>query len=475
MRQTSFVRTIKSVACAGAVALSACSLMRAQSPANLVPDTYSANDRAPDPRLKADILVVVAHPDDETLVSAYLAREINDEHKRVAVVYGTRGDGGNNEIGPEQALAMGQIREFEARQVENAIGATSVWFLTGRDTASQNVLNSLEHWGHGACLDQLVRIVRLTRPSVILTFLPDFTTGENHSDHQAAGVLATEAFDFAGDSTVFPEQVSPASNPDKNMNLTEGLRPWQPEKIYYFYNPTHDIFAGQGPQYSSKDISPFRHMSYGMLAAEAFSLHRTQGGDWVRQAIDSHSLDNSTNSEVKLVTDDVKLIFGKSLVPSGVTDDVFAGVNPGGIPFHREPGQAEPLHSAPALEIGDPWNFYQRFWRAHGLDHLANIVPLEITIKVGGSLAIPLIVDNPLDHAINVTLAVQAPDGWDVKPPAAVSVDAHTRYFLRVQAAAPPTKLPGWQQFTVSALGGDKSIGTVPIRVELSTGWVAPQ
>ncbi len=466
---------VEAVIYAGVLAATGCNVIQAQSGNSLPQDAYLANDREPDARMKADILVVVAHPDDEILVSAYLAREINDGHKRVAVVYGTHGDGGNNDVGPEQALAMGQIREFEARQVGNAIGATSVWFLTGRDTASQNVLNSLEHWGHGACLDQLIRIVRLTRPSVILTFLPDFTTGENHADHQAAGVLATEAFDLAGDSTVFPEQVSPATNPDKNMNLTEGLRPWQPEKIYYFYNPTYDIFTGQGPQYSSKEISPSRHASYGMLAAEAFSLHRTQGGDLVRHAIDSHTLDSSDNSELKMVTGPVRLIFGKSLVPSGVTDDVFAGVIPGGIPFHREPGVSAPVSSTAVLEIGDPWNFYQRFWRAHGLDHLANIVPLEVTVKVGKTLFIPLIIENPLDHTISVTLSTQAPDGWEIKPQTSVSVDAHARYFLRVLAAAPATKLPGWQPFTVTAKDGDLKIGTVPIRVELSDGWVAPQ
>src|SRR5205823_6592962 len=58
---------------------------------------------APDERFKADILVVVAHPDDETMVSAYLAKAIYDEHKRVAVIYGTRGDGGGNAMGYEQA------------------------------------------------------------------------------------------------------------------------------------------------------------------------------------------------------------------------------------------------------------------------------------------------------------------------------------------------------------------------------------
>ena len=219
----------------------------AQNAPDSKPDSYRANNRPPDPRYKADILLVVAHPDDEVMATAYLAREIYENHKRVAVVYQTAGDEGNNDVGPEQAAALGDIRQIEARRAVGSLGITNVWFLGGHDTVSQNVLTSLEHCGHGRCLDELVRIVRITQPSVILTWLPDFATGENHADHQASGVLATEAFDLAGDPTVFSEQVSPASNPDKNANLTEGLRPWQPQKIYYFYNSTHDISTGQGP------------------------------------------------------------------------------------------------------------------------------------------------------------------------------------------------------------------------------------
>jgi LmbE family N-acetylglucosaminyl deacetylase len=190
-----------------------CDILKAQNADKAEPDGYTANDRPPDPRLKADILLVVAHPDDESLVTSYLAREIYDDHKRVAVVYTTHGDGSINDVVPEQAAAMGSIREMEGRQAVGSLGITNVWFLTGRDTFSQTVLNSLEHWGYGACLDQLVRIVRMTRPSVILTFLPDFTTGENHADHQAAGVLATEGFDMAGDRLCFlsrsPRPVTP--------------------------------------------------------------------------------------------------------------------------------------------------------------------------------------------------------------------------------------------------------------------------
>jgi len=469
----SFVRVI--VLCATVLGVLSSNAAIGQNADISEPDGYIANDRPPDPRLKADILVVVAHPDDETLVDAYLAREVFDEHKRVAVVFGTHGEGSINDVGPEQAMAMGNIRETEGRQAVGYLGITNVWFLTGRDTLSQNVLNSLGHWGHGSCLEQLVRIVRMTRPSVILTFLPDFTTGENHADHQAAGVLATEAFDLAGDLSAFSEQISPASNPDKNMSLTEGLRPWQPEKIYYFYNPTHDIFAGQGPQYSSKDISPSHRLSYGRIAAEMYAHHRTQGGDHLTRAIESNTVENSEDPYVQLATEDMKLIFGKSLVPSGVTDDVFTGVVPGGIPFQPAPGFSRVTASNPSVRIGDPWNYYHIFWQAHGLDHLASIVPTEVTVKVGSILAIPLIIENPFDTVIDVKLSVEAPDGWRVERANAVSIAPHTRYFKRIQATAPENKLTGWQNFIVSAQCGGQNIGTISVRVELSTGWVAPQ
>src|ERR1700759_4745724 len=153
--------------------------------------------REPDARYKVDILLVVAHPDDEGAATAYLARAI-DEGKRVAVVYGTRGNSGGNEVGMEQASALAAIREIEARPSLSLLGIENVWFLNGKDTASQNVLNSLSTWNHGEALQQLVRLVRLTRPEVILTFMPGTFVGEDHGDHQAAGVLATEAFDLSG-------------------------------------------------------------------------------------------------------------------------------------------------------------------------------------------------------------------------------------------------------------------------------------
>jgi hypothetical protein len=187
------------------------------------------------------------------------------------------------------------------------------------------------------------------------------------------------------------------------------------------------------------------------------------------------TLDTSSDEIARIATGPVRLIFGKSLVPSGVTDDVFTGVVTDGISYQRAPGFIPAKYSAPTLEIGDPWSYYHKFWQAHGLDHLASIVPTEVSVHVDGVLAIPLVVVNPLDTAIDVSFSVKAPDGWKVTPVAPAAVAPRSQYYLRVQAAAPATKLPGWQEFTVSAESGNTGIGTVPIRAELSNGWVAPQ
>src|SRR5437899_299915 len=204
----------------------------------------------------------------------YLARAL-DEHRRIAVVFGTRGSSGANEAGAEQAGALGAIREIEARNALTTLGINNVWFLGGKDTASQNVLLSLANWDHGVSLEQLVRLVRLTRPEVILTFLPGTFIGEDHGDHQASGLLATEAFDLAGDPASFPEQVA---GPTKRLEpFLENLRPWQPKKIYYFPDADReDIFRGKGPDYSVKEISKSSKQAYWRMALDSFRSHQTQ-------------------------------------------------------------------------------------------------------------------------------------------------------------------------------------------------------
>lgn len=180
----------------------------------------------------------------------------------------------------------------------------------------------------------------------------------------------------------------------------------------------------------------------------------------------------------------VRLVFGESLVRSAVLDDVFAGVTPRGVPYRTPPGFAGTEPAKPHLQMADPWEYYRQFWQAHGLDHLANRAPYEVSIMRGGILYVPLLIDNPLERAIEVKISVRAADGWTAKPVSLVKVEPRTRYILKVEIAAPPahsdaksavaTGAGAWQPFVFSAKTEGEEIGTLAVRVNCGT-WAAPQ
>src|SRR6202521_3100143 len=385
----------------------------------LVPMLVSGAQQAktlpqPDERFKVDILLVVAHPDDEGAATPYLARAL-DEHRRIAVVFGTRGSSGANEAGAEQAAALGDIREIEARNALATLGITNVWFLGGKDTASQNVLQSLANWDHGESLEQLVRLVRLTRPEVILTFLPGTFIGEDHGDHQASGVLATEAFDLAGDPFAVAEQL--ASPMRRLAPFLENLRPWQPKKIYYFPDADReDIFRGKGPEYSVKDISKSGKQAYWRMALESFRAHETQA----KAYLDSLAkMDEAQIEKLALSPDGwgdaQRFVLGKSLVGGSVTGEIFENIMPGAIPFARSDVSPEPAQPEVAAELAGPWSFYAEFRRSHGLSHLPHPEPPEIALQEGTTLVIPLWICNQTPAIRELTLTAELPAGWTVQ------------------------------------------------------------
>jgi len=421
---------------------------------------------APDERYKADILLVVAHPDDETAVTGYLARAIFDEHQRVAAVFGTRGDGGGNAMGYEQAASLGAVREIEARRALAYFGVMNVWFLNGPDTPGQDVLRSLETWNHGASLAAVVRLVRLTRPEVILTWLPAYVAGENHDDHQAAGVIATEAFDMAGDPTAFPEQVSAPRNRSSISNLTEGLRPWQPKKIYYFSDASHTEFQeGKGPKYSTLDISPARKKPYYLLMAEEMEFHLTQGdtGQAAKQAL--------AKGDFRYFQEPVQLIRGKSLVKGSVTGDVLEGLSTSAIPFSAPPGYRSERHTGLWMELGGPWAFYRDFWRAHGLEHLSALVEPEASLEGGEALNVPITIHNDTDQNAEVALTASLPSGWrEVRGTARYPVAAHDVYPVQTAGVAPSPRDSEWFTITWKAEAEGKTVGTLALRVNVAPG-----
>src|SRR5213594_2367410 len=426
----------------------------------------------PDERYKADLLLVVAHPDDEGAATPYLARAL-DEHRRIAVVFGTRGSSGANEAGAEQAGALGAIREIEARNALTTLGINNVWFLGGKDTASQNVLQSLANWDHGASLEQLVRLVRLTRPEVILTFLPGTFIGEDHGDHQAAGLLATEAFDLAGDPSAFPEQVA---GPTKRLEpFLENLRPWQPKKIYYFPDADReDIFRGKGPDYSVKEISKSSKQPYWRMALDSFRAHQTQAKSFLDKVaqMDETQIEKMATSD-SFWTEALHFVLGKSLVGGSVTGDIFEGVTPGAIPFARPEVSAEPARPELLVELGGPYSFYAEFRRAHGLMNLPHPEPPEIALQGHTTLVISLCVRNRTGKTQEISLAASLPAGWVVqagtgKFTVAAKQPAATRIEILLPAVAETeTKKPEPQEISVHAESNGQSIGEIRLRVEL--------
>src|SRR5580658_4577014 len=424
-----------------------------------------------DERYKIDILVVVAHPDDEGAATPYLARAL-DEGRRVAVVDGTRRGSGENQVGAEQAAALGEIREIEARRANAVLGIDQVWFLGGADTASQDVLQSLANWDHGKTLENLVRLVRLTRPEVILTFLPGTFIGEDHGDHQAAGVLATEAFDLAGDPTVFPEQVSA---PLRRLEpYLENLRPWQTKKIYYFADADkEDIFRDKGPKYSVKEISRSAKQAYWRVALESFRRHETQAKGF----IDSLAKMDETQIEKMATTDfwssGISFVLGKSLVGGNVTGDVFEGITPGAIPLVRPEAAPTPAKPQISVELAGPWNYYAEFRRAHGLTHLPHPEPPEIAQQAGGTFVIPLWLGNQTAESKEFTLSVNLPTGWKLqggtlKFTVGPKQTGAARIEVNLPALSDPApKNPEPQEVSVHAEANGQAVGDVKIRVEL--------
>jgi|HubBroStandDraft_6_1064221.scaffolds.fasta_scaffold01372_9 LmbE family N-acetylglucosaminyl deacetylase len=429
--------------------------------------------RGADQRFKVDILVVVAHPDDEGAVTPYLARAIYDLHKKVAVVYGTRGGSGANEYGREHGPAMTNIREMEARQACARLDITNVWFLDGKDTASQNVLNSLASWGHGENLEKLVGLIRLTRPEIIMTWLPGVFIGENHGDHQAAGVLATEAFDLAADPVAFPSQIA---GPSKRLEpFLENLQTWQPKKIYYFHDSANaKLFANSGPSYSIKEVSPSKKLPYWRLAFDAIKPHMTQFGEFIQ------SLEKMNEEQLAKMIDDPDfgwpepetLIFGKSYYVSKPADDVFANLEgktadcvlAGGL--QRPPG-------AISVTLDGPWSFYDKFRKAHCLQNLPVADRPEIGVKSGSLLSVPVTVHRDDKKAMEITIAAEVPQGWKVTGGAGkFLLPAEVSTNLRVEIDTPTLteaelKKATPQMVTVKIQENGKSIGEIKINVLL--------
>jgi LmbE family N-acetylglucosaminyl deacetylase len=210
-----------------------------------------------------DFLFIGAHPDDEGGFTGTMGRYVLDEGFKGSVITYTLGEGGGNATGPELGTALGLIRFEELRRSLATVGVDRFYFL-GLDDFYYTLFAEETHDNWFAqnpdYLCDAVRVVRLTRPEVIVTM--NIGPG-THGHHQMAARAAVLAFNNAGDPDHCPEQIT-----------DEFLEPWQPVKLY-----TSPVAGRSTVEVPLTDFSRAAYMSYADLKALALMNYRSQGWD----------------------------------------------------------------------------------------------------------------------------------------------------------------------------------------------------
>lgn len=202
------------------------------------------------------LMCVAAHPDDED--GATLALHRYKFGVETFAIVATRGEGGQNEIGPElyEDLAVIRTREMQAAA---AITGAELHFLDLPDFGySKSIEETQAIWGEKEALRRLVSKIREIRPQVIITH---HGRDKDHGHHQAIGRAVLDAFDLAANPAAFPEQIA------------QGLAPWQPLRLYIrAWTPGSDSVT-----LDIAELEPLRGMTYAEIAAAALKAHASQG------------------------------------------------------------------------------------------------------------------------------------------------------------------------------------------------------
>lgn len=215
-------------------------------------------------------LYVAAHPDDENQrLIAYLANEYNAEMAYLSL---TRGDGGQNLIGPEIRELLGVIRTQELLGARRIDGGKQMFTRANDFGYSKHPDETLEIWQREEVLGDVVWAIRKWQPDVIINRFDHESAGRTHGHHTSSAILSYEAFDLAGDPEAYPEQL-------------DYLDPWQPRRLFFntswwFYGSQEAFAKADKTNLMSVDIGvyyPMRGKSNNEIAAEARSMHKCQG------------------------------------------------------------------------------------------------------------------------------------------------------------------------------------------------------
>ena len=212
-------------------------------------------------RTTASVMHTTAHPDDEH--GGVITRLSRKDGARLALMTLNRGESGDNAIGSQLFDGLGLIRTEELRVADRYYGVDEQYFTTVVDYGfSKRLEEAFEKWGKEAVLRDVVRVIRTSRPFVLLSRFQG-NERDGHGNHQTAGLMTQLAFQMSGDPTAFPEQIK------------EGLRPWQPFKVYMGGVRENENWT---VRIDSGEYSPYLGDSYDNVARYGLSFQRSQNG-----------------------------------------------------------------------------------------------------------------------------------------------------------------------------------------------------
>ncbi|MEQ8240681.1 MAG: PIG-L family deacetylase [Cyclobacteriaceae bacterium] len=213
------------------------------------------------------VLYVAAHPDDEnTQLITYFAK---GKHLRTGYLSATRGDGGQNLIGVEIKEELGVIRTQELLRARSIDGGAQYFSRATDFGYSKHPDETFNVWNKDKVLADFIWVYRNFRPDIVITRFSQ-EPGVTHGHHTASAILGMEAFEKAGDSTVYKEQLA----------LVD---PWSPKKI--FWNTGRWSYRRSGKEFDPSEFvmvdvggyDPLLGESYTEIAAKSRSSHKSQG------------------------------------------------------------------------------------------------------------------------------------------------------------------------------------------------------
>lgn len=215
-------------------------------------------------------LYIAAHPDDEnTRLISYLS---NESKANTAYLSLTRGDGGQNLIGPELRELLGVLRTQELLAARGIDGGSQFFSRANDFGYSKNPVETLKIWDREEVLGDMVWIIRNYRPDIIINRFDHRSPGSTHGHHTASAILGYEAFDLAARPDSYPDQL-------KNTEI------WQPKRLFFntswwFYGSEEKFKKADKSKMLALDVGtyyPLKGMSNNEIAALASSQHLCQG------------------------------------------------------------------------------------------------------------------------------------------------------------------------------------------------------